>query len=69
MPYAIETYEAGRRVGREVIEGTEPQAAIDRPKGLATPSNVTFVRVIQIDSEGDENGLEIWSERREGPPP
>jgi hypothetical protein len=64
MPYAIETYEGRRRVGRDVVEGGEHQA-LDRAKGLATPSNVTFVRVIKIDSEGDEDGLEIWSERRD----
>lgn len=65
MPYAIETYEAGRRVGREVVDGTERQAAIDRANALDTPSNVIFVRVVEIVSVGDEDGVEVWSERRD----
>ena len=64
MPYAIETFEGRRRVGRDMVEEAEQQA-IARAKGLATPSNVTSVRVVQIESDGDENGQEIWSERRE----
>lgn len=64
MPYAIEAFEGQRRVARDVVEEAEQQA-IDRAKGLATPSNVTSVRVVRIESEGDENGVEIWSERRD----
>jgi hypothetical protein len=65
MAYRIETYDAGVLVARlPLIHGTE-ERAIEAAKGYRTPDNVTFIRVIQVESETDTNGPEIWSERRD----
>ena len=63
MPYAIETFEGGRRVSRAVIDEGEEQA-ITRAKELKPSQNVTLIKLVKIESEGDENGVEVWSERR-----
>jgi hypothetical protein len=64
MAYRIETYDAGVPVDRLLIDGTEEEA-IRRAKALRTPENVTFIRVIEVGSDSDTNGPEIWSERRD----
>lgn len=47
-----------------LLDGTEEQAIV-AARGFRTPDGVTFIRVIQVESENDTNGLEIWSERRD----
>jgi hypothetical protein len=64
MAYRIETYDAGVPVDRLLIDGTEEEA-IRRAKSFRAPKNVTFVRVIEVGSDSDSNGPEIWSERRD----
>jgi len=47
-----------------LVDGTEEQA-ITAAQAFRTPENVTFVRIIRVESESDVNGAEIWSEPRD----
>ena len=63
MPYFIETYDAGGPIDRLFVVGTE-QEAIQRAQSLRTGSNISLIRVIRVEFQSDDNGPEVWSERR-----
>ena len=66
MAYRVQTRDAdtGEWGVGPFVDGTEGQA-IAAAQAFRSPDSVTFVRIIQVESQSDARGIEIWSERRD----